>query len=75
MESLLPVLAHKAAGGGLALHGGGSLAEVAGDGKTDWTGSCLGSRAPWSRQMSREAKSPQPRGISSPEPGRTSFLN
>lgn len=33
MESLLPVLAHKAAGGGLALHGGGSLAEAAGDGK------------------------------------------
>lgn len=75
MESLLPALAHKAAGGGLTLHGGGSLAEVVGDGKTDWTSFRLGSRVPCFWQMSREAKSPQPRGTSSPELGSVSCLN
>lgn len=33
-KSLFPVPAHKAARGGLALRGGGSLVEVAGDGKS-----------------------------------------
>lgn len=44
-KSLLPVMAHKAASGGLAVYGGSSPAEEAGDGKTDWTGSCLGFQA------------------------------
>ena len=60
MESLLPVLAHKAAGGGLAPHGGGSLAEVAGDEETDWTSSCPGSRAPCSQQMAQGANQDAP---------------
>lgn len=74
MESLLPVPARKAAGGGLALRGGGSPAEVAGDGKADGPAPA-GSRAPCSQQMSSEAESPQSRWTPSPEQGGVSFIN
>lgn len=75
-KSLLPVLARKAAGGGLTLHGGRSLAAEAGDGKTDWIGSCLEFQALLlSADVRGGPEPPQPRGTSSPEQGEASFPN
>lgn len=74
-KSLLLIPAYKAASGGLTLHRGGNLVEVAGDEETNWTGCCL--RFPGSLLLAdgQVGQEPPPRRTSSPDKGEASFLN